>query len=96
MGALCCTDRRDNDKFDLPAAQLASQSDEAAAAPLEGDHGGVMIQRLKPNGKPNKEFYTFKDLDGHTLIKRPGELDGGSFFIKDLKNCAVYILDHTA
>ena len=69
---------------------------EAAEAPAEGNHGGVMVPRLKANGKPNKDFYTFKDLDGHTLIKRPGELDGGSFFIKDLKNCKVIILDHTA
>lgn len=55
-----------------------------------------MIPRLNAKGKANKDFYTFKDLDGHTLIKRPGELDGGSFFIKDLKNCKVFILDHTA
>lgn len=46
--------------------------------------------------KLNKEDYMFKNKDGETLIKKPGEIAGLQFMIKDLKNCIVQILDHTA
>lgn len=39
--------------------------------------------------KLNKEDYMFKNKDGETLIKKPGEIAGLQFAIKDLKNCTV-------
>lgn len=30
------------------------------------------------------------------MIKRPGDIDGLQFMIKDLENCSVFLLDHTA
>ena len=38
----------------------------------------------------------FRDKDGETLIKKPGDINGIDFMIKDLKNCTVILLDHTA
>ena len=29
----------------------------------------------------------FRDKDGETLIKKPGDINGIDFMIKDLKNC---------
>jgi protein XRP2 len=46
--------------------------------------------------KLNKADYMFKSVDGQTLIKNPGEVNGLDFMIKDLNNCIVYLLDHTA
>jgi protein XRP2 len=31
-----------------------------------------------------------------TLLKKPGEINGIDFMIKDLEDCLVIILDHTA
>lgn len=38
----------------------------------------------------------FKAQSDQTLIKMPGDINGIDFMIKDLKNCVVVILDHTA
>lgn len=38
----------------------------------------------------------FKSREGETLIKRPGDINGIDFMIKDLKNCTVFLLDRTA
>lgn len=38
----------------------------------------------------------FRDRDGETLVKKPGDINGIDFMIKDLKNCTVFLLDHTA
>ena len=38
----------------------------------------------------------FRDKDGEVLIKKPGDINGIDFMIKDLKNCTVFLLDHTA
>ena len=35
----------------------------------------------------------FSDYKGQTLIKKPGEVDGIEFSIKDLDDCKVYIFD---
>ena len=49
-----------------------------------------------PKKKLNKADYMFKSRHGETLIKNPGDINGIDFMIKDLHDCTVYILDHTA
>ena len=46
--------------------------------------------------KFNKADFMFKGLKGETLIKKPGDVNGMDFMIKDLEDCTVYILDHLA
>ena len=46
--------------------------------------------------KLNKADFMFKSLENQTLVKRPGDIGGIDFMIKDLKNCTIQILDHTA
>lgn len=46
--------------------------------------------------KLNKADFTFKSLNDQVLIKKPGDIDGNAFMIKDLKNCTVILLDHSA
>ena len=62
------------------------------------------VKPVKPVIKPvatnkpklNKADFMFKKLDGETLVKMPGAINGIDFMIKDLEDCKVYILDHTA
>lgn len=46
--------------------------------------------------KLNKADFTFKSLNDQCLIKKPGDIDGNAFMIKDLNNCQVILLDHSA
>ena len=46
--------------------------------------------------KLNKADFMFKAQDGQTLIKMPGAINGIDFMIKDLNDCTVMLLDHTA
>jgi protein XRP2 len=46
--------------------------------------------------KLNRADFMFKDKANEVLIKRPGDLNGLDFMIKDLEGCTVVILDHTA
>ena len=46
--------------------------------------------------KLNKADFMFKKLDGETLVKMPGAINGIDFMIKDLNDCTVMLLDHTA
>ena len=46
--------------------------------------------------KLNKADFMFKAQDGQTLIKMPGDINGIDFMIKDLNDCTVMLLDHTA
>lgn len=43
--------------------------------------------------KQKRENLQFKDKEDETLIKRPGDLNGSSFQISNLKNCTVYLCD---
>jgi len=38
----------------------------------------------------------FKDKKGEVLVKRSGDINGIDFMMKDLENCTVVLLDHTA
>jgi len=38
----------------------------------------------------------FNSLSNQLLVKKPGDIDGISFSIKDLDKCTVLLLDHTA
>jgi protein XRP2 len=38
----------------------------------------------------------FKDRNGQTLIKLPGEIDGNEFQIRNLQDCIVYLLDYSS
>lgn len=46
--------------------------------------------------KLNKADFMFKSLKDQMLVKNPGEINGIDFMIKDLENCTVMLLDHTA
>ncbi|KAK9840651.1 hypothetical protein WJX81_007029 [Elliptochloris bilobata] len=41
------------------------------------------------------EGVEFCDLDGQSITKHPGELNGESVVLKNLKDCSVYLLDYT-
>ena len=38
----------------------------------------------------------FKSQKDQMLVKMPGDINGIDFMIKDLENCTVMLLDHTA
>ena len=46
--------------------------------------------------KLNKEDFMFRQKKGELLVKRPGDINGIDFMIKDLEDCTVVLLDHTA
>ena len=46
--------------------------------------------------KLNRHDFIFKDKKGETLIKRPGDINGIDFVIKNLEDCKVYLLDNIA
>jgi protein XRP2 len=46
--------------------------------------------------KLNKADYMFRDKTGEVLIKKPGDINGIDFMIRNLTDCTVYILDYTA
>ena len=53
-----------------------------------------MATSTKP--KLNRADYMFEKRTGEELIKKPGEVNGLDFAIRDLKDCTVFLLDHTA
>ena len=46
--------------------------------------------------KMNRADLMFKQKNGETLIKVPGQVTGRAFAISNLENCKVYLYDHTA
>ena len=46
--------------------------------------------------KLNRADYMFSNKTGEELIKKPGDVNGLDFAIRDLKDCQVYLMDHTA
>jgi protein XRP2 len=38
----------------------------------------------------------FKQKENEILVKKPGDVSGMDFAIKDLENCSVFLLDHFA
>ena len=46
--------------------------------------------------KLNRLDYMFADKTGEELIKRPGQVNGLYFHIRNLTDCTVYLLDTTA
>ena len=46
--------------------------------------------------KLKKEDFMFQKKKGELLVKKPGDVDGNAFMIKDLEDCTVVILDHIA
>ena len=46
--------------------------------------------------KLNRADYMFQNKTGEELMKKPGDVNGLDFAIRDLKDCTVYLLDHTA
>ena len=46
--------------------------------------------------KLNKADFMFKAQQDQLLVKRPGDINGIDFMIKDLENCTVVLLDHCA
>lgn len=50
----------------------------------------------KEEKKALREKLTMKDATGEDLWRKPGEIDGKDFAIKNLVDCNVYVLDHTS
>lgn len=46
--------------------------------------------------KLNREDFMFKDKTGEELIKKPGQVNGLDFQIRNLTDCQVYLMDTTA
>ena len=76
-------------------AATQGQAVEASAPPKSNLPPGLQNSVGKKK-KLNRADFMFKDKEGETLIKRPGDINGIDFAIKDLKNCTVFLLDHIA
>ena len=46
--------------------------------------------------KLNREDYMFKDKIGEELVKKPGQVNGLDFQIRNLTDCTVFLMDNTA
>ena len=46
--------------------------------------------------KLNRADYMFANRTGEELIKKPGDVNGLDFAIRDLTDCQVFLLDTTA
>ena len=46
--------------------------------------------------KLNRFDYIFQNKKGETLIKKPGDINGIDFYMANLENCEVFLMDHTA
>lgn len=51
---------------------------------------------IKTKKKLKREDFMFVSKTGETLTKKPGDINGIDFKIKDLHDCVVYLFDHTA
>jgi hypothetical protein len=51
---------------------------------------------IKNKKKLKREDFQFVSKTGETLTKKPGDINGIDFKIKDLHDCVVYLMDHTA
>jgi len=56
----------------------------------------VVPQKIGAKKKLNKADFMFKDRKGEVLIKKPGDINGIDFMIRDLEDCTVVLLDHIA
>jgi protein XRP2 len=54
------------------------------------------VTSISQKKKLNREDFMFKDKTGEELIKRPGQVNGLDFQIRNLTDCTVYLLDTTA
>lgn len=70
--------------------QQSIQSKTSVAAPTSSAPSFTQKKKL------NKADYMFKMLKDQILIKKPGDIDGLQFMIKDLENCSVFLMDHSA
>lgn len=55
-----------------------------------------MATSITKKQKLNKADFMFKDKKGEVLVKKSGDINGIDFMIKDLEDCTVILLDHTA
>ncbi|XP_033638770.1 protein XRP2-like isoform X1 [Asterias rubens] len=46
--------------------------------------------------RPDPKDYKIEDLNGETVGRVPGKVDGQQFIIKNCQNCNIYIFDHSA
>ena len=54
------------------------------------------VTSITQKKKLNRADYMFADKTGEELIKRPGQVNGLDFQIRNLTDCTVYLLDTTA
>lgn len=55
-----------------------------------------MTTNKKKLTKEERANYMFVGKTGEELIKKPGDVNGFDFAIRDLNDCHVYLLDTTA
>lgn len=51
---------------------------------------------MPPKKRLNRADFMFQQKNGEELIKKPGDINGIDFAIRNLENCTVYLMDHTA
>ena len=54
------------------------------------------MQSIAKKKKLNRADFMFKQKSNEILVKKPGDLNGLDFAIKDLDGCQIFLLDHTA
>ena len=79
-----------------PITKPAFKSTVAEEKPQNQMLPPVLQQPTTKKTKLNKADFMFKDKDGEILVKKSGDINGIDFMIKDLKNCTVVLMDHTA
>lgn len=86
----------ENDKdswlFDLPV-EYGGKNPEIEKEKVVEEKAVEVAPKKK---KLNKADFMFKSIKDETLVKNPGDINGIDFMIKDLENCTVILLDHTA
>ncbi len=54
------------------------------------------VTSISQKKKLNRDDFMVTDKTGEELIKRPGQVNGLDFQIRNLTDCTVYLLDTTA
>ena len=75
------------------SAPVAAPVEVVKPAPVVAATPVTSIAKKK---KLNKADFMFRDKKDEVLVKKPGDINGIDFMIKDLENCTIVLLDHTA
>ena len=74
----------------------SSLADPGAGGKFRAPDGASFATKKEYRKYMVDNFFSFKDKSGETLMKKPGEINGQSFDIRDVKDCTLMVLDHSA